>query len=263
MWFFETLAGITWREWAVFLSMTVAITTIAARLAYGWGRFKGWHDRRQNVDRDNITIATPILHDNGDGTIAFSIETHQGRPDLHQVFGDRRIENEVRRAVTGRESGLPLFGPNSPDHYVAMERTCLFLSGPDPVATQSAAFRRPGDYEEDRAAVYLTALAGEDGVRTPHIIKVDPYWLERVVADDDFRAKLRPTRQVYGHYIDALVRMAYEHVESQNYFRTISDEKRAGALATVWTVIVRTQKTLTAADVRAIVAELLSGRKAA
>ncbi|MBP9669329.1 MAG: hypothetical protein KBE09_03500 [Candidatus Pacebacteria bacterium] len=238
-----TLQGITKEEWRIFIAIAVSLCSLVGTLSFLYGRAKGWRDRRNHIDRDNLVVESAIFKARSDGRIEFAIETLNQLPTLHAVFGNPHLEHAVRKAVTRRTSGQPLLAPGS-EHYDAMERVCTYVTGPDPAATQSALFGRHDAYYVDETAVLLTSAAGEDGIIMPRIIKANPSDLRELRAGT-FDGKMVPLREVHRDYIPLLRRMAEEYVKSQAIFAGNPNERDAGRQAGVWVAVIRTQKVVT------------------
>ncbi len=233
----------TKEEWRIFIAILVSLCSLVGTMSFLVGRAKGWRDRHNHVDRDNLVVESAIFKPLPDGRIEFAIETLDRLPTLHEVFGNPHVEGIVRKLVGRRKAGEPLF-TSGQDHYDAMERVCTFITGPDPAATQSAMFGRHDDYNIDDTAVILTSARGEDGIVMPRILKANPANLLQL-EDPAFIAQLAPLRAVHKDYLALLQRMAILYKESQKTFKNCTDEREAGKQAAVWTAIIRTQKTMT------------------
>lgn len=253
---FEILGNVTPEEWRIFIGIAVGLCALTGYIGHEIGRFRGWSDRRHSRDRDNVIEASVILRPLPDGRTEFAIETEDQLPTITQVFGNPHLEAKVRTNVPRCMIGGQLLPPGR-DHYLAMERAGIHVTGPDPVATQSAMFHREGELHADLTAFMLTCAVGEDGITMPHLIKASPDDLLRM-ADPDFVARLVPFREVHGTYIPIVQKMSAEYAKSHALFVQY-DERRAGERAGVWTTMIRTQKALTEDQVRAIAENMLKG----
>ena len=93
-----------------------------------------------------------------------------------------------------------------------------------------------------------------------HIIKANPRDLERL-ENESLNGRIVPLRQVHGRYLPVLQAMARHWVAAKAEFARNSDERTAGRKAAVWTAVIRTQRTMTEADLRRIVREEMAVQK--
>jgi hypothetical protein len=258
----DTLRGMSAEEWRVLLAILASCCGLVGYMFFALGKARGWNDMRKEIDRNNVAIESAIFRDRPDGKVELAIETADRMPHLSEVFCNARLESRVRVHVPRCEPGEPLFRPGD-DHYLAMERVGLAITGSDPVATQSALLGRHDEYHLDQVAFMLTAARGEDGQQMARIIKANPSQLLRL-REPGFADRIVTLRQVHSAYLPILLSMAKHHAAAQSMFETSTDERQAGRDAPVWTVIVRTQRTatMTEAAVRGIVREE-AGRRTA
>lgn len=260
----DTLSKITPDEWRIFIAITVGLCGLVGYIAHAVGKTRGWNDRRHDRDRDNVIVASLIFEPLSGGRKRFSIETDDQLPTLSQVFGNPHLERKIKNAVGHRAPGERLFKPGD-DHYLAMERVSIHLTGPDPAATQAALFHRDGEYHTDFVATWLICAIGEDGIKMTHIIKANPKDLEDL-GTPGFLESLVPLRQVHKRYLDVAIAMSREYTESKWIFKEATaagQERFAGEKASVWTVPVRTQRALTEERAREIVHSAIGTSKAA
>lgn len=243
----DTLLNMSRDEIRVLLAIAVSACGLCGYLFFVLGKARGWNDRRNEIDRNNVVIESAILRDLPDGTIELAIETADRMPPLAEVLCDDHLASRARGRVSACVPGDPLFGAGD-DHYVAMERVCLLITGSDPGATQSALMGRHEEYHLDRVAVLLTAARGEDGLLLARVIKANPIDLERLL-DPGFAEKVLPVRQVHSAYLPLLHTMARHFVTSREAFRGTADEREAGRIAAVWTALIRTQRTTVVTEV--------------
>ena len=253
----DTLLGMSREELRVLLAILTSACALFGYLFFVLGKARGWRDRHNAVQRDNVVVESALFRDLPDGRVELAIETADRMPQLGEVFCNARLEGRVRAHIPRCVPGDPLFPPGD-DHYIAMERVGLLITGSDTIATQSALHGRHDDYHLDRVAVFLTAARGEDDVMMPRIIKANPDDLKRL-SDPSFVARLITLRQVHRLYIPVLAGMARHYARAETLFATTADERAAGREAGVWTAHVRTQRTahLSEDQVRRIVREEL------
>lgn len=256
----DTLLGMSREELRVLLAILTSACALFGYIFFALGKARGWRDRRNAIERDNVVVEAAIFRDLPDGRVEFAIETADRMPHLNEVFCNARLEARVRAQVTRCTPGEPLFPPGD-DHYVAMERVGLLITGSDTIATQSALLGRHDEYYIDEVAVILTAARGEDGQMMPRIIKASPANLLNLL-DPAFTARLVTLREVHRDYIPVLEGMARHHARAKTLFSTALDERAAGREAGVWTTHIRTQRTalLTEEQVRRIVREEMRSR---
>lgn len=251
----DTLLGMSREELRAVLAILTSACALFGYIFFVLGKARGWNDRRNAIERDNVVIEAAIFRDLLDGRIEFAIETADRMPHLNEVFCNSRLEQKVRAQIPRCTPGEPLFPPGD-EHYVAMERVGLLITGSDPIATQSALLGRHGDYHIDEVAVILTAARGEDGQMMPRIIKANPADLQRLL-DPAFVTRLVTLRQVHRDYIPVMQGMARHHARSVGLLKNAPDERAASREAGVWTTHIRTQRTalMTEEQVRRIVRE--------
>lgn len=256
----DTLLNMSRDELRVLLAIMLSSCGLFGYIFFLLGKARGWADRRREIARDNIVIESAILRDLPDGRIELAIETADRMPPLAEVLCDGHLEARARTLVATCKPGDPLFG-HGPDHYKAMERVGVAITGADLVATQSALFGRHGEYHLDRTAFIITGARGEDGLQMARIIKANTDSLERLLAKD-VAGRIVPLRQVHLSYLPILLRMADHYRASKEQFERQPDERTAGRLAPVWTAYIRSHRTsiLTEEEVRRLVREELSRR---
>ena len=255
----DTLLGMSREEVRVLLAIVVSCCGLCGYLFFLLGKARGWTDRRREIGRNNVVVESAIFRDLPDGSIEFAIETADRMPPLSELLCDGHLEARARKLVSSCVPGDPLFG-HGHDHYVAMERVGLLITGSDPVATQSALLGRHDDYHLDRVAFVLTCARGEDGLQMARIIKANPRDLDRL-RDPDVIRRIVPLRQVHSYYVPILETMAAHYAASLEAFARDADERKAGRAAAVWTTFIRTQRTMamTEAELRRIVRDELAG----
>ena len=247
----DTLLNMSREEIRVLLAIAASACALCGYVFFMLGKARGWADRHAEVDRNNVVVESAFLRELPGGRVELAIETADRMPTLHEVLCDARLERLARARVSSCEPGDPLFGTGD-DHYIAMERVGLLITGADHIATQSAMMGRHDDYHIDTVAVLLTSARGEDGLKMARIIKTNPDDLARLL-EEAYIARIVPLRQVHRDYIPVLRTMARHYAAALADFELNSDEREAGRHAAVWTTFVRSQRTLTANEVRRIV----------
>lgn len=208
----------------------------AVGFLYGWA--KGKWDHARKIDRDNCPIVTMCLEKLPSGEILLDVITDHKLHQLHELFGDPKIEVAVKHAVTKCKAGTRLLKSGS-THYSAMDRIAIALTGRDVAATMAKANGRKGDYVDDEMAFYLTCNKGDDGTKMPRILEVPADRLPWA-RSTDFADNVRFKKQTYKRYLPLLIQMANEAHASDLIFNTIEDEEVAGRTAAVWTTTVTT-----------------------